>query len=211
MQIDLFSREGIIMDEIKGNILFAAFKLFLVKGYREVSLNDIAEEVNLTKGSLYHHFSTKEEIFSKVVDIYFFDMVNKFKKVAMVNNLSPILKISYLFKGYTGFIDDIVGYVGNEENIYGYYLLMFEATRNIEGFKEKMKGIYADILSGITRMITEGINKGSFRQDIEANVMSLHIFSVLEGLNIMSIYNEKIDYHDYFLKLENQITDMLKK
>lgn len=199
------------MDEIKSNILFASFKLFLVKGYKEVSLNDIANEVNLTKGSLYHYFSSKEEIFSEITDVYLFDALNRFRNIALIDNLSPRLKISLLFKKYAGFIDEVVKYVGNEENIYGYYLLLFEATRRIPKVKERLGSIYAEIRSGIEKMIKEGIAKGDYKTDIDAKTMSIHIFSILEGSNLMWIYDRNIDYHDYFLKIEEQVADMLMK
>ena len=47
-------------------IIEKAMSLFFENGYEGVSMQDIAWEVGITKGSLYHHFSGKEEIFSIV-------------------------------------------------------------------------------------------------------------------------------------------------
>ncbi len=44
-------------------ILAAAEKLFLEKNYAEVTMDQITREANLTKGGLYHHFSSKEELY----------------------------------------------------------------------------------------------------------------------------------------------------
>ncbi|MBU8934666.1 MAG: TetR/AcrR family transcriptional regulator [candidate division Zixibacteria bacterium] len=43
-------------------LLMAAHNLFDKKGYRATTLDDIATEVGLTKGAVYHHFRNKEAI-----------------------------------------------------------------------------------------------------------------------------------------------------
>ena len=47
-------------------ILDAASKLFVEKGYDGTSLQDIINETKLSKGAIYHHFSSKEEIFERI-------------------------------------------------------------------------------------------------------------------------------------------------
>jgi AcrR family transcriptional regulator len=45
------------------SILAAARKLFLERSYAEVTTQQIARAALLTKGALYHHFSSKEELY----------------------------------------------------------------------------------------------------------------------------------------------------
>ena len=47
-------------------ILDVATHLFVEKGYDATSLQDIINETNLSKGAIYHHFSSKEEIFEAI-------------------------------------------------------------------------------------------------------------------------------------------------
>ena len=49
-------------------ILKAAASVFYRKGYHGATMADIAAEVNLTAGSLYHHFPSKEELLCAVLD-----------------------------------------------------------------------------------------------------------------------------------------------
>lgn len=44
----------------------AAIKLFNQKGYHATSVQDIADEVGLQKGSLYHYISSKEELLLQI-------------------------------------------------------------------------------------------------------------------------------------------------
>jgi AcrR family transcriptional regulator len=53
----------------RDEILDAAAQIFSQKGYHGTSMQDIAEAVNLQKGSLYHHVSSKQEIL--------FDLLNR--------------------------------------------------------------------------------------------------------------------------------------
>ena len=46
----------------KEKILNAAEKLFLLKGYEKVSIDEICASIQLTKGAFYYHFKTKEDI-----------------------------------------------------------------------------------------------------------------------------------------------------
>jgi len=54
-------------DERKQEILDAAAKLFLTKGYKHTSVEDIAKEIGVVKGTCYHYFSTKEELYSSML------------------------------------------------------------------------------------------------------------------------------------------------
>jgi TetR/AcrR family transcriptional repressor of nem operon len=48
--------------ESKIRILNAALKVFREKGYSATRVEDVCEAAGLTKGSFFHHFSTKEEL-----------------------------------------------------------------------------------------------------------------------------------------------------
>ena len=47
-------------------ILDTAEQLFIEKGYDRASLQDIIEATGLSKGAIYHHFTSKEDIFYSV-------------------------------------------------------------------------------------------------------------------------------------------------
>lgn len=49
------------------SIVKAALNVFLEKGYHKASMSDLAKETGLLKGSLYHHFSSKEELMKAVI------------------------------------------------------------------------------------------------------------------------------------------------
>lgn len=57
-------------DEQKEKIARIATDIFIQKGYKGTSLQDIALEVGITKAGIYHYFKTKEEILYHILATY---------------------------------------------------------------------------------------------------------------------------------------------
>ncbi|MBW7453970.1 TetR/AcrR family transcriptional regulator [Paenibacillus sepulcri] len=51
--------------------LESALRLFWQKGYEGTSLSDLTEAMNINRSSLYTTFGSKEELFRKVLDLYY--------------------------------------------------------------------------------------------------------------------------------------------
>jgi len=45
-----------------------ALQLFLKKGYKDVSYQDLIKKTNLSKGAIYHHFASKDELLVSVFE-----------------------------------------------------------------------------------------------------------------------------------------------
>jgi AcrR family transcriptional regulator len=58
---------GSAADETRERILDVAVDLFIERGYPGTSIRDIAERLGRTKGSLYYHFASKEDILTALV------------------------------------------------------------------------------------------------------------------------------------------------
>lgn len=48
-------------------ILAVSTKLFFEKGYEESSVQDIVNELGMSKGAIFHHFKSKEEIYNCII------------------------------------------------------------------------------------------------------------------------------------------------
>ena len=74
-------------------ILDVCQRLFLEKGYDNTTIQDIVDELGgLTKGAVYHHFKSKEEIMDAIGDKMFFQN-NPFEKVKKRSDLNGLQKI----------------------------------------------------------------------------------------------------------------------
>ena len=56
-----------MMNKTKRKIFEASMKLFSEKGYEGTSIEEITSEVGVAKGTLYYHFTSKEEIFDFLI------------------------------------------------------------------------------------------------------------------------------------------------
>lgn len=74
-------------------ILETARRLFMEKGYEETTIQDIVDGLGgLTKGAIYHHFKSKEEIMDAVSDQMFFEN-NPFEAVRNRTDLNGLQKM----------------------------------------------------------------------------------------------------------------------
>lgn len=53
-------------EQTQERIIDASIKLFVEKGYEQTTIQDILDALNLSKGGLYHHFKSKEDILEAV-------------------------------------------------------------------------------------------------------------------------------------------------
>lgn len=85
-------------EETINQILTVALNLFMQKGYEQTSIQDIINELGgLTKGAIYHHFKSKEEIWQAVIDHAFKgvdEMLSGIRDDKELNGLEKLRKIS---------------------------------------------------------------------------------------------------------------------
>lgn len=65
---------------IRADILIAASELMREKGVKETSLKEIAEKVGISKGTLYYHFSSKDDMIFEIADKHLTDVTDQLGK-----------------------------------------------------------------------------------------------------------------------------------
>ena len=76
----------------RAGILEAAARIFSEKGFHATSMQDVADAVHLQKASLYHHFSSKQEILVEILD-QALDLINTRLEAVMSQDLSADKKL----------------------------------------------------------------------------------------------------------------------
>lgn len=61
-------KQELLTEQRKNQILRAAMELIDKKGYRNTKISDIAESAGISKGLVYHYYSTKDDILLSVKD-----------------------------------------------------------------------------------------------------------------------------------------------
>ncbi|MEM9102143.1 MAG: TetR/AcrR family transcriptional regulator [Pseudomonadota bacterium] len=78
-------------DEKSQNILSAAAKLFLEKGFERASMEAIAKEAGVSKQTVYSHFGSKEQLYQQVIyhkiQVYGLNALEDFQSDDLKNSL----------------------------------------------------------------------------------------------------------------------------
>src|SRR3954453_8871420 len=74
-------------------VLAAAARVFARRGYADSSVQDIADEVGILKGSLYHYIDTKEDLLFWLLEDVHRDVEEILEEVAAVDDLDPLARI----------------------------------------------------------------------------------------------------------------------
>ena len=130
----------------KEEILLTALKLFAESGFEAVSTSMIAGKLGITKGALYRHYKSKQEIFNSIIE----KMFEQDEKQAEETNV-PVREYEEDAESYEHTsLEDLCEFVNNQ---YGYWIenefaLYFRRMITLEQYRnEDMKKLYRDMLS----------------------------------------------------------------
>lgn len=159
----------------KQRIVDTAIKIFQRKGYHQATLEDFARELGVTKGALYHYFSSKEAILSVIymqaMENYFADYAN-FSQMANLD-LSPPDKLRFFIRNH---IQKVA-----IDNIAMLAVFLTEENQLPEEDQEiirREKRRYNRVLEGI---IAEGVAQGYFKQ-VNARLLANAILGMCNSL-----------------------------
>ncbi len=78
----------------KHEILDAAQKLFLKKGFQETSVSQIVRQVGVAQGTFYYYYKTKDEIMDAIIDRYIDKIIEAVLPYKNDDRLTPAEKIT---------------------------------------------------------------------------------------------------------------------
>lgn len=153
-------------EKSRQQILDAALKLFSHKGYGATSVRDIAEEADLSKGNVYHHFPDKETIFRALIDRYFeamaqpdFPFNRALASGSFPDNLEEIgLAIREVTRDYREYIAliyvDVVEFEGTHvRKFYANMADRFTMFMKATGMEQELEEKLADGLSPVSAVM----------------------------------------------------------
>ena len=109
------------MNRTKRKIFETSMNLFATKGYDATSIEEITSVVGVAKGTLYYHFSSKEEIFTFLVEEGMKLLQNSIQiKIANAHTLASKIKAILLIeikvmKKYEDFMTIVLSQVLGKE------------------------------------------------------------------------------------------------
>ena len=84
----------------KAKIVGAAMQLFWEHGYERTSIADLVAAAGVRSGSLYHFFSTKEDVLTAVLEAYLGGLTPQVMEPAFASVADPVERIFAVLAGY---------------------------------------------------------------------------------------------------------------
>ena len=188
------------MNKTKRKIFETSMKLFAEKGYDATSIEEITATVGVAKGTLYYHFSSKEEIFQFLVE----------EGVKLLKN-----SISIKTDKLTNTLDKIKAIVLIELKVLvKYESFMTIILSEIWGTSQRSKlcrDYIFEYIQMIEEIVEDGMKKGEL-QEGNPNVIASGIFGFVCSSLIYKLRREEnIEVLELYKEIEKSFIVKLKK
>ncbi len=175
-------------------ILDAAEKTFGANGYAAATMEQIAADAGISKGSIYNYFRSKQDLF---MELFAQSVATDEAQVdTLLNQPIPASRkiealLDIWFKSFEHY-----------ERI-GALFLEYWATAAREDREGRLAAsfqeMYARWRERIAAIITQGIDSGQFRRELDTQWVVTGIMAMLDGLTIQAIVKTGVGVDEGFL------------
>ena len=156
-ELEILVEEGYVTnpESARGRLLVKAAHLFKMTGYERTTVRDLANEVGIQSGSIFHHFKTKEEILKAVMEEAIRYNTERMKR-ALANSQTAKEKLLELIKCE---LTSITGFTGEAMSVlvYEWRSLSEESQAHILSLRDIYEQLWLDVLDQAKE---EGLIKG---------------------------------------------------
>lgn len=151
-------------------IVEVAARLFREKGFMATSLEDIASEVGMYKGSLYHYITSKEDLLFAVVKEPADEILDDVRSLRALD-IAPAEKIRRITRTHVRVLEEHFTYAS-------VYLEEVSGRHRSEEWSARDR----EYLDAIVGFIDEGRERGEFDPGLDARITALAIIGALNWL-----------------------------
>jgi AcrR family transcriptional regulator len=156
-------------------ILHAAARVFHEKGFHAARIQDVADELGMQKGSLYHYISTKQDLLKGLVEGAMQRLIAELRGISGTGH-SARQKLAMAIEAHLRLTQEdreIWGILQRED----LDLLNRSSTSDIRGMTKEYESIWAD-------MMTLGIESGEFDPDLDRRVVVQAILGMCNATGV---------------------------
>ncbi|MFX1496995.1 MAG: TetR/AcrR family transcriptional regulator [Promethearchaeota archaeon] len=170
----------------RNQIVKAAEKLFLTKGYNDTKIEEVAYEASLSKGTVYNYFDSKEQLYLAIASITYQKLLEYTQKSIEglkvgINKLNAFGKAFYTFsREYPNYAKVVHNY-DSKTNLSKAIIEKKDSLINSREFKE-LNEIVNQYRLLFIQIITKGIKSNSIRKDLNPNLLALTLSMITGGL-----------------------------
>jgi TetR/AcrR family transcriptional regulator, acrAB operon repressor len=156
-------------------LVASATELFARKGYRDASIQEIADAAGISRGSIFWHFGSKEGLLWAVAE----ELFARWEHEVLVPEVGEATGIEAVLRS----LDAHRAFLTGETDAHRlFYVLMFEAL----GPRADLAGEYARLHRHFRTLgaawIVRGMEKGEVRADTDSQAIAVAIVGALGGI-----------------------------
>ena len=169
------------MSDLKKKIIQESLRLFSLKGFLSTSMNHILEAANTSKGGVYNHFKSKEDLFFAVLSEA--RMFWREKNLAGLDEIEkPVEKIKKLLQNYKDL------YIKDTENLPGgcvFVTLSVELDDQRPHLARELNEGFVRLKAMINRLLDQGKKSGEIRDEVNTKDVTEMIFAGMIGASVL--------------------------
>jgi len=169
--------------------LEVAMELFWKQGYEGTSLNDLLNNLEISRQSLYNTYGDKHTLFEKCLDHYT-EKTEQLLKGTLLRPNSGLDTIKQLFEMYI----DITAFDSSKKSCFMANASMEMALHDAM-IKSKVKDFFKLTEKAFHNALTNAINRGEFKSEKDPSILASYLTSSMMGIGILSkagMSNERI-------------------
>ncbi len=166
---------------LKDKIIIEAMKLFSLNGYLSTSMKDIIQAAHTSKGGIYNHFTSKEELFYHVLE--------EARKIwrdknlhGIQENTSPVDKIKILLENFRD------RYLKDSDDFPGgciFITLSVSLSDKHPHLSQEINKGFVSLKAMIKRWLNQGKARGELKEDVKTEAAVEVIFTGMLGATVV--------------------------
>ena len=173
----------------RSDIIIAAARVFDANGYAATTMDAVAAEAKVAKGSLYNYFPSKHSLFVQVFTI----ALGEDEQAAEMLLARPVSAAEKLRQ----YIDFWYSRLEHYKRVGG-LILEFWANAARDDREGEIAGIFQKMYSRwhgrISAIVAEGVASGEFRGDVNVPAAAISIMAATDGITLYTIMNVGLEF-----------------
>ena len=199
----MFFMQNKVIDT-RTTILKIALQLFLKKGYKDVTYQELIKKTGLSKGAIYHHFKSKDDLLACV-----FEYLLAATKQTPIKNIAEIVKDEESFRKL--FIDGKVGQISGFKKIMGdksfklnKLLFFLEAINENEKLKKIIEELMKEEMIFLEQCFNGLKKHNKLPKGKEPKLLAECLYWMLQGTEMKLFFTENNELGEDFIRGYNK-------
>ena len=175
-------------EQSRAAILNATMDLISKHGFSGTTVDKVATQAGLSKGSIFWHFNNKENLFRAVIDTIRTALFEGLLK-GMRDDLTAREKIVLLLDNYAELIET------DCSRCIDLTVLIIEMVETNPLLAEELRDLFAELTETLTFLLEEGKNTAEIAGSLDSKMTAYTVVGNLQGLTVQYYLNRnKLEY-----------------